>query len=349
MGRSSYLSKLHRWCGLFFGVWLVFVALTGTLLLYKVELLQFNYPQLNLAELPSDVDAAKVFDRYTEGYGYMPRAENPWIEVVQPDGARHYYNGNGELILERPYLNDLVGLMVEFHHHLLLHDLGKQGLGYIGLLGMVLLITGILRWWPRHWSRRLLSVRRYWPWQRGFSVTVFQLHKFLGSVLFLPVLVAMVTGTAIMYATQVSIIFTALSPQQQVQPVQAEQYLTVAPAHTWQQRLQSAKILLPQLQAEVISVTNLSIRMTYPGEWHPNGRSYVNFDRDSGHVSDVYDLRYDSQGYQFSQMIYPIHIAAVGGLVWFIIVFVGGVVLVVLPLTGLYFWCWRKFKERGRL
>lgn len=345
----SILTKLHRWFGLFFGIWLVLVALTGTLLLYKVELLQFSYPQLQLTQLPSTQTAAQVFDRYSDGYAYMPRSENPWIEVVRPDGARHYYNGDGERVLERAYLSDLVSVLVAFHHHLLLHDLGKQLLGYIGLAGIVLLITGILRWWPRHWSRRLFSVRWAWPWQRGFSVTLFQLHKVLGSTLFLPVLVGVITGTAIMYATQVSAMLTAISPQQQQQPIQAAQFLKQAPATTWSQRLQRAQVLLPQHQAELISLSNLSIRMTFVDEWHPNGRSHVQFDRDSGRVSSVYDVRYDSQGYQLSQMIYPVHVAAVGGLAWFVVVLVGGIVLVLLPLTGMYFWCWRQLKKRGRL
>ncbi|WP_339879979.1 PepSY-associated TM helix domain-containing protein [Pseudidiomarina gelatinasegens] len=345
----SILTKLHRWFGLFFGIWLVLVALTGTMLLYKVELLQLSYPQLRLQQLPTKQTAAQVFDRYHDGYAYMPREANPWLEVVRPDGTRHYYNATGERILERPYLSDLVGIMVEFHHHLLLKDLGKELLGYIGIAGLALLITGILRWWPRHWSRRLLTIRWAWPWQRGFAATLFQLHKVVGSVLFVPVLIGMITGVAIMYSAAVGSALTALAPHQQPQPVTEQQWLEVAPAQSWQQRFARAKQLLPEHQPQLISLSNLSLRMTFPGEWHPNGRSHVQFNAETGRVRSVYDLRYDSKGYQVSQMIFPVHVAAVGGLPWLMAVLLGGLALIILPLSGIYFWCWRHYKKRCRL
>jgi Uncharacterized iron-regulated membrane protein len=345
----SILTKLHRWFGLFFGIWLVLVALTGTLLLFKVELLQWSYPQLRLNQLPTEQTAAQVFNRYTEGYAYMPRDANPWLEVVMPTGARHYYNANGERILERPYLGDLVGVMVEFHHHLLLKELGKTMLGYIGIVGLILLITGIIRWWPRRWTQRIFTIRWMWPWQRGFAGTLFQLHKVAGSVLFIPVFIGMLTGTAIMYAAAVSSGLTALAPEQQPQPLTAHQWQQVAPAQNWQQRFDRAHQLLPEHQVRLVSLSNLSLRMTFPGEWHPNGRSHVQFDAQTGAVTSVYDLRYDSLGYQLSQMIFPVHVAAVGGLPWLIVVLFGGLALIILPLSGIYFWCWRQYKKRCRL
>lgn len=117
------------------------VALTGTLLLYRVELLQLSYPQLNFAQWPTQQQATQILDTYTEGYAYLPRKANPWLEVVLPDGTRHYYNGAGERILERPYLGDLVSIMVAFHHNLLLNEFGKDLLGYLGLAALVISIT----------------------------------------------------------------------------------------------------------------------------------------------------------------------------------------------------------------
>lgn len=319
------------------------------MLLYKVELLQLTHPQLRLQQLPTEQTAAQVFDRYNDGYAYMPRAENPWLEVVRPDGTRHYYNAIGERILERPYLSDLVGIMVEFHHHLLLEDLGKELLGYIGIAGLILLITGILRWWPRHWSRRLLTIRWAWPWQRGFAAALFQVHKAVGSIIFLPVLVGVVTGTAIMYPQAVSTSLTALAPQKQPQPVLLNEAHEREPVSNWLERIELARQTLPEHQPEVVSFSNLSLRMTFPGEWHPNGRSHVQFNAETGRISSVYDLRYDIKGYQISQMIYPVHIAAVGGLPWLMVVLLGGLALIILPLSGIYFWCWRHYKKRCRL
>lgn len=318
------------------------VALTGTLLLYRVELLQLSYPQLNLAQWPTQQQATQILDTYTEGYAYLPRKANPWLEVVLPDGTRHYYNGAGERILERPYLGDLVSIMVAFHHHLLLNEFGKDLLGYLGLAALVISITGIIRWWPKRWHRRLLRINWHWPWQRGFAGTLFKSHKVLGSVLFVPLFISLLTGTAIMYASIVGTTLESLFPQQQMAPYRVIQPDNLAPAHTWQQRLAIAKQLYPDLTPQLISISGHSVRLTFPGEWHPNGRSVLKFDATTGALVSHSDVRNSSQGYLLSQMIYPLHVAAVGGIAWLVVVLVGGIALILLPITGIYFWCWRR-------
>lgn len=325
------------------------VALTGTLLLYRVELLQLSYPQLQLQQLPTPAQSAIVFDRYTVGYAYMPRPANPWIEIVQPDGARHYYNSDGERILERAYLGDLVSVMVAFHHHLILDELGKDLLGYISLLALLIALTGIIRWWPRRWSWRLVKIRWQWPWQRGFAGTLFQMHKVFGSLLFFPLFIGLVTGAAIMYAGAVGAALQWALPQQQSAPYAIASLTEYLPAKNWQQRLQRAEDIFPDLTPQLISLSQHSIRMTSPNEWHPNGRSVVQFDEITGEVIKAYDVRSASQGYLISQMIYPIHVAAIGGTWWLSVVFIGGLALIILPLSGIYFWCWRQYRKRCSL
>lgn len=345
----SVLIKLHRWLGLTLGLWLVLVALTGTLLLYRVELLQLTYPQLQLPQWPSQQQTALVLDQYTEGYAYMPREANPWLEIVLPDGARHYYNAHGERVLERPYLGDFVSIMVAFHHHLLLDELGKDLLGWLGLGALMIAITGIIRWWPKHWSRRLVKIRWQWPWQRGFAGTLFQLHKVAGSLLFVPLIVGLATGTAIMYAGAVSKTLELVFPQQQSAPYQPAPLAADIKATTWQQRFDVTAMLYPDLTPQLISMSNHSVRLTYPGEWHPNGRSSVTFDAQTGAVLKSYDVRNATLGYALSQMVYPVHVAAIGGVSWLVVVLIGGIALMVLPLSGIYFWCWRQYRKRCNL
>lgn len=86
------------------------------------------------------------------------------------------------------------------------------------------------------------------------------------------------------------------------------------------------------------------MRLTFPGEWHPNGRSVLKFDATTGALVSHSDVRNSSQGYLLSQMIYPLHVAAVGGIAWLVVVLVGGIVLILLPITGIYFWCWRQYQ-----
>jgi len=105
-----------------------------------------------------------------------------------------------------------------------------------------------------------------------------------------------------------------------------------------------AKQLYPDLTPQLISISGHSVCLTFPGEWHPNGRSVLKFDAITGALVSHSDVRNSSQGYLLSQMIYLLHVAAVGGIAWLVVVLVGGVALILLPITGIYFWCWRHYQ-----
>ena len=342
--------RVHKWLGLSLALWMVLVALTGTLLLYKTELLQLQYPQLRLVEIPSATEAAAVFNRFDAGYAYLPRADKPWIEVVDGAGTTFYFDGSGKELLARPQLGDWVSWMVEFHHHLLLHELGKDIMGILGLLSLLLVIAGVVRWWPRHWSWRVLSVRFVRPRQRQFIATLWQLHRSSGVLFLVPIAVLLLTGTAIMYAASVNAGLSQLLPQKVPQTVpQQAKLLPQTTAANWQQRFAIANQFWPQQTPRLVYLApteegNYRMRLQHADEWHPNGRSYLIF-APQGPLLSADDVRAKSLGFQLSQMIYPLHVAAVGGWSWLAAVLLGGLALMLLPLTGVWFW-WRRRAHR---
>ncbi|RUO63060.1 PepSY-associated TM helix domain-containing protein [Pseudidiomarina insulisalsae] len=334
--------RVHKWLGLALSVWMVLVALTGTLLLYKTELLQLQYPQLRLTTLPTMAEAAAVFDRFDAGYAFLPRDDKPWTEVIDGDGTTHYFNAAGEHLLARTELGDWVSWMVEFHHHMLLHDLGKDIMGILGLLSLLLVIAGLIRWWPRHWSWRVLSVRFVRPGQRQFMATLWQLHRSSGVIFIIPIAALLITGTAIMYAAFVNQSLERLLPQTSAI---SSAPMPTTPAYNWQQRLSLAKDYWPQQSPRLIYLAptaegNYRMRLRHEGEWHPNGRSYLVF-ADNGPMVSSDDVRARALGFRLSQTIYPLHVAAVGGWAWLTATLLGGLALILLPVTGVWFW-WRR-------
>lgn len=343
----QWMGRLHRWLGILVSLWLVLVALTGTFLLYKTDLLQWQYPQLQLEELPSTATAGAVFDRYDTGYAYLPRADKPWVEVIDGEGNSHYHGVTGEHLLTRPALSDWIDVAVQFHHHLLLHDLGKDVMGVLSLITLFILISGIVRWWPRRWSVRLWSVRWHWPWQTGFQMTLYQFHKTFGIILLPGILLGAVTGTAIMYAATVSGSLTQLLPQQDQRWQPAT---TAVQAFNWNERLKAAEKIFPDMTPALVSLPikgdgTVSMRLRYDGEWHPNGRSSLSFSTTTGELAAWSDTRNSALGYQLSQTIYPLHVAAVGGLPLFVLLLAGGIMLILLPVTGVWFWLWRQRRK----
>ncbi|MFC0446056.1 PepSY-associated TM helix domain-containing protein [Pseudidiomarina halophila] len=341
-----WCGRVHKWLGLTLSLWVVLVSLTGTILLYKTELLQLQYPQLRLNEIPSTAEAAQIFDRFNAGYAYLPRADKPWVEVVDGEGTTHYFDGAGTELLVRPLLDDWISWFVEFHHHLLLHDFGKDLMGIFGLLSLLLVIAGVVRWWPRNWSWRVFSVRWHGVRSRQFRATLWQLHRSIGILTIVPVLALLITGTAIMYAAAVNSGLDQLLPYKTVQP---QPQLPEQNADNWQQRFVIAEQFWPAQRPRLVYLQPNAdgayrLRLQHSDEWHPNGRSYLTF-AGNGPLIQADDVRNKSLGYQLSQMIYPLHVAAVGGLVWLILLVIGGVVLVLLPVTGVWFWYKRRERE----
>jgi uncharacterized iron-regulated membrane protein len=57
----------------------------------------------------------------------------------------------------------------------------------------------------------------------------------------------------------------------------------------------------------------LLFRKRLPGEWHPNGRSYISIDPYTAEVVEAIDARAQGLGTRMMNTVYPIHAAKVGG------------------------------------
>lgn len=113
------------------------------------------------------------------------------------------------------------------------------------------------------------------------------------------------------------------------------------PADSWQQRLELAQQALPTAEARLLYLEDPRIRAKHPNEWHPNGRNYIEFS-EAGKVSQVIDERETPLGNRVSNMIYPTHVAAIGGAFYLFIVLLSGLGLIILPVSGLWFYSKRR-------
>lgn len=143
-----------------------------------------------------------------------------------------------------------------------------------------------------------------------------------------------------MYAAPVKSALTELLPMQsQVQ----QQPLPQQRSNRWADRLAVVDDVLPTADARLLYLDTPQIRAKHSNEWHPNGRNYIQFSA-QGEVSKVIDERNTALGNQLSNMIYPAHVAAVGGWVYLTLVLFSGLALIALPTTGLWFYLKRRSK-----
>jgi uncharacterized iron-regulated membrane protein len=92
-----------------------------------------------------------------------------------------------------------------------------------------------------------------------------------------------------------------------------------------------------------------TFRKRMPGEWHPNGRSYVLLDPYAGEVLQAIDARRQGLGTRVMHAVYPVHAAMVGGIGLVMLAAISGVVLFWLATTGVvsYIRAWLARRTRA--
>ena len=174
------LFQVHLWAGLSLALYIVAISLTGSILVFRVELLNhFDREPVRVAPIGNRLDEA--------GLAAAARAAYPGYEVTRtfdgrdPDQAVELWlerDGRRLQKLFDPFTGRDLGNAVpagirftswtlELHDSLLLGETGHAVNGAAGVLFTLLAMTGIVIWWPgrRAW-RRSLYVQVRAPWKR---------------------------------------------------------------------------------------------------------------------------------------------------------------------------------------
>ena len=97
-------------------------------------------------------------------------------------------------------------VMHRLHGSLLIPDIGRKVVGWLGWAMFVSSATGLWLWWPRH-GGFLKGLR----WRRGAS-TLFNLHHLVGFWVCLPLAVLSLTGVYISFPQTSHALFGAAAP-----------------------------------------------------------------------------------------------------------------------------------------
>ena len=201
--RASF--QIHLWAGLAIGLYVVILSLTGSALVYRNELDRFfatPRPQYDAKAAPLTADelraaAARDYPGWSvTRVGDRISRRNPTIEVWVERGSekkeRLFNPYTGEDLGDAVTSGELFVLwMVRLHDELLFDRTGRYWNGVGSAVMTVLVMTGLVVWWPgvNRW-RRSLIIRTSSGWRR-FN---WDLHSAIGFWLFLFMLMWGVSG-----------------------------------------------------------------------------------------------------------------------------------------------------------
>ena len=372
---KDFFRKLHLWVSVPFGVVIAITCFTGALLVFEDDITSLYYsdaahvtpqgepmPLAQLMEhiaevLPGEVEITGVTMSGTPETAYK-------VNVSKPRRATYYVNQyTGEVggVHERlPFFRTTLRL-----HRWLLDSnpgggklfWGKMIVGASTLSFVVILITGLLIWFPK--NRKMLKNRLRILLSKGMNRFWYDLHVAGGFYALLVLLAMALTGLTWSYRWYNDLfygIFAGGNSRNVVSAVSGATTLSGSWSegadeadrsryYPWQQAVAAVAAENPGYERIVLSKETVSV---YEGTWgNRRACDRYEFDQATGELKSVQRYEDNAGRSKVRGWVYSIHVGSWGGFFSRMMAFLAAMLGATLPVTGYYFWIRRLYKKRG--
>jgi len=363
------IGRLHLWLGLGSGVIIVFLGITGCFLAFEreIENLQpFRYvtaqdtPFLSPSVLKNSATA------------FLPGKQPHSVTYGKPGEAARlvYYNANPEyyyIIFINPYTaevlkvknmdDDFFRIVITGHYYLWLPpQIGQPILASATLIFLVMLISGIILWWPRNKAARKQRFRI--KWNASFKRKNYDLHNVLGFYMSWIAIFLAITGLVMGFQWFSKSVYWISSGGKKA----VEYYETssakglkdssvIAEDKAWllsKQNLQqneTVEVHYAENDSAAIAVSSNPDAGTY---WKVDTKYFNQYTMEEMPVTHIYG-RFNNltTADKIARMNYDIHVGAVLGLPGKILMFFASLIAASLPITGFLIWRGRRKRNKA--
>jgi uncharacterized iron-regulated membrane protein len=295
------LRQFHAVLGIVLAAYVLVVAATGTALVFRKE-------ALALAAGPLPPPPADLVAR-------AERLGGPGITSIRfPDDALaaftvNYRDGSTALFdpaslapIDTHGLGALFDTLFDIHHHLAAGEVGEKVSGGLGLAFAVLVVMGLVLWWP--W-RRGFRLGRALPRSRS-RASHLGAHTTIAILAAPALLVSALSGAAMVFSAPATALLGAALGSGDGKVAPSGSAPTLADAARAQFPAATPRMLIP--------AATPTLRLQGPSEFHPNGRTALSWDPASRRVTAATDAAAMGAGRRFFNFLYPLHIGVAGGL-----------------------------------
>ena len=384
---KKWSAKLHLWFGLSVGIIIFIVSLSGTLYVFKDEIqnslrkkaiyvknvdagkkplsinllreklsleLHEKHP-ISAVEIPLDKNKSYRFFYYEKskkGWNYFQQV------LISKQVYVNQYTGQILAVYNEKY--DVFTILKYIHWSLLLNsEWGPYVVGIPTVLFIIMLITGIILWWPKNKNARKGRFWFNWKNIKNWKRKNYDLHNVLGFYASFIALLLSITGIYFAYPYVKNVFNFALSgsvnlpKEKEIKSPDSlmaknENIFDLAAAQTEKLYSGSAsfRISLNGKNKKGKELKNLPITI-YGQEGRFSERSLLTFDKYSGKLLADRPHQKLTIAEKYSNANYDIHTGSYFGIVGKIIWFIAGLMCTSLPVTGFLVW-WGKRKKQGK-
>ncbi len=342
--RKSTLRPILRWVhatfGLFAATYLLMAAATGTLLLFKPEILAVAHPELGPVPADTVTQAQRLAASLEPGSFTSIKFPDETLRaftVYLPDHRTALYDPNSLAPLEdRLSLVRTMDWLFELHHYLLAGETGKIVSAAFGLAIAGLVLIGLYLWWPWRRGWRLANARP----KRSTRASHLAAHTTLGILMAPALFLAALSGAAIVFHAEATAVLTGAfgkkDPAVDV-PAQPGALATLARARFPEA---APRLYIPPAE----SGGTVTLRLRQPEERHPNGRSTFSWNSATATATAATSEPESGAGNRLYNLLYPLHIGTLGGLPMRLFFFISAIAALFAAGHALQGW----FRKRRR-
>lgn len=359
---------LHLWLSVPFGLLVSLICFSGAMLVFENEITEWSRPDLyhvkevKAEPLPVEMLLERVAETLPDsvsvtGVSIPSEKGRTWqVNLSKPRRASVYidpYTGEVKGKYERPAF-----FLTMFKLHRWLLDSMKPGdgifwgkviVGVSTLMFVLILLTGIIIWWPR--TLRALKNSLKITLRRGFRRFCYDFHVAGGLYALLFLLMMSLTGLTwsfAWYRTGFYKIFGVETRQGSGHAAhgQEKKEKSQVPYAHWEQVYRQLKDENPDYRQISISRGTANVSFDRLGNQRASDR--YEFDPRSGEIMNVSLYQDAEPSGKIRGWIYSVHVGSWGGIFTKILAFAAALIGACLPLTGYYLWIKRKIGQRKR-
>ncbi|SDD76816.1 PepSY-associated TM helix domain-containing protein [Niabella drilacis] len=356
---------LHLWLGLSSGIVVVILGITGCILVFEQEIKSITSSWLHV-EKPASGDYLPPSVLYQAVKKALPGKEIHSVWYHGAERTAHFSLDSDSMVYVNPYTaaimamvdhEDFFHFIDEGHRHLWLPDhIGKPIIGWATFIFFLLLITGLILWWPKNLKRANMNKSFKIKWSARWKRVNYDLHNVLGFYTLLLALLMAITGLIMSFSWFNKGVYWLTGGN--TQPVQQRPREEVLEASKTPM-LENVDKVWRMVQDDIALYHRNEIIVSFPeDETKP---IYACTDMINGHWRDLYFKQTDrtftnstrpalkdlSFADKVRKMNYTLHVGAFAGMFSKSIYFLASLICASLPITGFYIW-WGKRKKSKR-
>jgi len=353
----QFLLVAHRWVALVFGVLVFAVALSGSAIVFEGTMDRALNPAL--WHVRARGPAVSLDTVIARAHARVTNAVVDGISLSAAPDRAHVVEAGATQVFVDPYTGAVLGTRTAtewnqslprrlhvLHVSLMGGPAGREIVGVVTIVALLLVLTGVILWWPD----KIWRVR----WSASWKRIIFDAHHALGVIAAIVLVVVTGSGLVIHYRTLNRLMYgldasPAPRPPRQprasagsADPISADSVYRAAVV-----ALPGARVMFLQLSPEPDEPFVAAMR--FPEDHTPAGRSRVFVDRFTGRPLLVSSTRQAQLGTRLGNVIRSVHTGDLLGKPTEAIWLLATLVLASQAVTGVIMWWNARPARRARV